>query len=82
MRKEMKKNNKDLELALTQFLKMIYVDFGINKFNSKIKGWYLLSWEEFKKELEREKVKFNQCMLNDWEDFFHFQKNKVLSMMR
>lgn len=73
---------KELTLALTQFFKLIYVDFGINKFNDKLKNWYHLSWDEFRKELENQSVKFNDCLLSDWKDFFQRHKNKVLGLMR
>jgi len=73
--------NKELALALTQFFKVLYIDFGINKFNEKISKWYNLSWEEFRDELENHSINFNQCLLNDWEAFFHIHKKKVLSLM-
>ena len=79
---ETMKTDKELSLALTQFFKMIYVDFGINKFNDKIKNWYQLTWDEFKQELENHSVKFNDCLMQDWKDFFHNHKAKVQSMLK
>jgi hypothetical protein len=76
------KKEKELTLALTQFFKLIYVDFGINKINDKLRNWYELSWEEFKKELESHSVKFNDCLISDWKDFFQRHKNKVVSLMK
>ncbi len=72
---------KELALALNQFFKIIYIDFGISKFNRKMSHWYKLTWDEFRTELENEKVKFNPCLLADWEDFFHTHKKKVLDIM-
>ncbi|GAL83386.1 hypothetical protein MYP_612 [Sporocytophaga myxococcoides] len=74
-------NNKELALALTQFYKVLYIDFGISNFNERISGWYNLTWEEFKIELENHSINFNHCLLNDWEAFFHIHKRKVLSLM-
>lgn len=74
--------NQELDVALSQFFKILYVDFGINKLNDKIKKWYELSWEEFKQELERQSVKWNDCLVQDWKDFFHNHKNKVLNLLK
>ena len=73
---------KELTLALTQFFKLIYVDFGIRKVNDKLRNWYELSWEEFKRELESQSVKLNECLMSDWQDFFQRHKNKVMSLMK
>lgn len=80
----MERNNreKELSLALNQFLKLIYVDFGISQFNNKIQRWYELSWDEFKKELENQSVKLNECLYNDWKDFFHNHKAKVHNLLK
>lgn len=68
---------KELSLALNQFLKIIYVDFGISELNDKIQKWYELSWDEFKKELENQSIKLNECLYNDWKEYFHSHKEKV-----
>lgn len=78
---ETMKHDTELSLALTQFAKLIYVDFGINKLNDRIKNWYHLTWDEFKQELENHSVKFNECLMQDWKDFFHHHKAKVHSML-
>ena len=72
----------ELSLALTQFYKLIYVDFGIKTITGKLKNWYQLSWEEFKQELNRFKAKYNDSILQDWEPFFNSQKVKVQSLMQ
>lgn len=73
-------NKKDLELFLNQFFKMLYVDFGL-RVNRKFKEWYTLSWDEFRNELDKNKIKLADCVMRDWEDFFHNHKRKVLSLM-
>jgi hypothetical protein len=73
---------KELSLALNQFLKIIYVDFGISELNDKIQRWYELSWDEFKRELENQSVKFNECLYNDWKEFFHSHKAKVNDLLQ
>jgi hypothetical protein len=78
---EISKDN-ELSLAIGQFFKLMYVDFGIDKLNDKIKKWYELSWEEFRNELENQSVKLNECLIQDWKEFFNYQKSKVLSLMK
>ena len=80
----MEKTIKDQELnvALSQFFKILYVDFGINKLNDRIKNWYELSWDEFKKELEEQSVKWNDCLVQDWKDYFTRHKTKVLNLLK
>jgi hypothetical protein len=79
---EIKEKNKELTLALKQFLKIIYIDFGIKDVNRRMQEWYKLSWEEFHQELLKNQVKFSECLLKDWKEFFHNHKNKVLSFMK
>lgn len=79
---ETMKKDKELSLALSQFLKMIYVDFGISKFNDRIRNWYQLTWDEFRQELENQSIKLNDCLMQDWKEFFHNHKEKVQSMLK
>jgi hypothetical protein len=78
---QMKEKNKELSLALKQFLKIIYIDFGIKDVNKKMQEWYKLNWDEFHKELAKHQVRFTDCLLNDWKEFFDNHKKKVLSFM-
>jgi hypothetical protein len=76
-----KEKERELSLALSQFFKLIYVDFGISDFNNKIQRWYELSWDEFRRELENQSVKFNECIDQDWKEFFHLHKEKVQNLL-
>jgi hypothetical protein len=78
---EPKEKNKELSLALKQFVKIIYIDFGIKDINKKMQEWYKLSWEEFHGELVKHQVRFTDCLLNDWKEFFNNHKKKVLHFM-
>jgi hypothetical protein len=72
---------KELTLALKQFLKIIYVDFGIQELSGKMRSWYKLSWNDFYNELKKHNINFNECLMKDWEDFFHKHQSKVISLM-
>ena len=78
---EKRNKKKELYLAINQFFKIVYVDFGIEKFNKKLKSWYKLTWQEFKKELESQDISMNDNISSDWEEFFGKHKQKVLSLM-
>ena len=75
------KRKSEINLFLEQFYKIIYVDFGIRELNDNLKNWYKLSWDEFKEELLKMKVKASQNFYNDWEYFFNLHKNRVLQAM-
>jgi hypothetical protein len=78
---EIKEKNKELSLALKQFLKIIYIDFGIKDVDKRMREWYKLSWNEFYNELLKHQVGFTDCLLKDWKEFFDNHKKKVLSFM-
>jgi hypothetical protein len=40
-----------------------------------------MSWEEFKEELAKNKIRISECLIHDWENYFHNHKKKVLSLM-
>lgn len=71
---------KELNFAQNQFFKMLYVDFGL-RVNRKIREWYNMSWEEFKEELARNKVRISECLIHDWEMYFNNHKRKVQSLL-
>ncbi|MFL5731006.1 MAG: hypothetical protein ACJ75J_16075 [Cytophagaceae bacterium] len=78
---ESREREKELSLVLKQFIKVIYIDFGIQKLTGKMQNWYKLSWEDFYSELKKKDVRFNECLMKDWQDFFHKHKSKVASLM-
>ena len=78
---ESEDKEKELTLALKQFLKILYVDFGIKKLSGKMQRWYKLSWDDFYKELKKQNINFNECLIKDWQDFFQKHQSKVASLM-
>lgn len=77
------KNQREQELNLTlnQFFKMLYVDFGLRA-TQKMREWYTMSWEEFKEELARNKVRITECSIHDWERYFRQEKDKVNELLQ
>ena len=78
---ESMEKKEELTLALKQFVKIIYIDFGIQKLSGRLQNWYKLNWDDFYKELKKQNINFNECMMKDWQDFFHKHKSKVVSLM-
>jgi hypothetical protein len=73
--------DKELTLALKQFIKIVYIDFGIEKLSGKMQNWYKLSWNDFYQELKKQNINFNECLMKDWQDFFYKHQTKVISLM-
>ena len=71
----------ELNHVLNQFYKMLYVDFGLRA-GKKIKEWYTMSWEEFKEELARNKVRISENALGDWKTYFHREKTRVNHLLK
>ncbi|MFZ2283628.1 MAG: hypothetical protein WAV86_07115 [Lutibacter sp.] len=46
----------------------------------KLQDWYLLSYGEFIKELEKKKVKLSLSQKAEWEDYFLQESKKALAL--
>ncbi len=51
-----------------------------NTLPKKLQDWYLLSYAEFLKELEKKKVKLSLSQKAEWEDYFTQEAAKVLAL--
>jgi len=71
----------ELNLVLNRFFKMLYVDFGLRA-TQKMREWYTMSWEEFKEELARNKVRITECSIQDWEKYFYQEKAKANELLQ
>lgn len=52
----------------------------INQLSKKLQDWYLLSYGEFIKELEKKKVKLSLVQKAEWEDYFLQESEKALAL--
>lgn len=75
------KREQEIQITLDQFEKMLYVDFGLRP-TKKLKEWFRMSWEEFKEELAKNKIRINECSLKDWESYFSQEKEKVYELQK
>jgi len=46
----------------------------------KLQDWYMLTYAEFLKELEKKKVKLTLSQKSEWEDYFTQEATKVLAL--
>ncbi|PKP13628.1 MAG: hypothetical protein CVU08_04305, partial [Bacteroidetes bacterium HGW-Bacteroidetes-3] len=56
------------------------LDITTNSLPKKLQDWYLLSFAEFIKELEKKKVKLSLSQKAEWEDYFLQESKKALAL--
>jgi type I restriction-modification system DNA methylase subunit len=69
-----------LKEITSKFLRTIQRKFDLEKMSNKLQKWYLLSYAEFIKELDKKKAKLSLSEEAEWEDYFNEQKQKALSL--
>tara|TARA_R110001583_G_scaffold62101_2_gene183024 strand:- start:10392 stop:13394 length:3003 start_codon:yes stop_codon:yes gene_type:complete len=72
--------NKELLSESTKFQRTLQRKFEIDKLPKKLQDWYLLSYNEFIKELSKKKIKLSLSEESEWEDFFIQESNKALDI--
>ena len=76
----MLKNNSELQLNSKKFLKSILRKFELEDLPKKLQDWYLLSYAEFIKELEKKKIKLSLSEEAEWETYFSTEAKKALEI--
>ena len=66
--------------SIEKFNRMIIRKFEFEKLTNKLQDWYLLSYDEFIKELGKKKVKLSLSEESEWEDFFISESKKALEI--
>jgi type I restriction-modification system DNA methylase subunit len=72
-------NNELLEVS-QKFQRALEREFGLVSLPKKLQDWYLLSFAEFIKELEKKKVKLSLSQKAEWEDYFLQESKKALEL--
>ncbi len=65
------------------FLTFVKNELNPTKINAKLENWQDLDWEQFRNELKKAKVKFDDLSLKDrkqWQDYFLEQQAKILEI--
>ena len=69
--------NKDLQEQSQKFQRNLQREFQLENLPKKLQDWYLLSYADFIKELEKQKVKLSLSQKAEWEDYFTIEATKV-----
>jgi len=72
--------NKDLQELSGKFQRSIQREFNFVDLPNKLHNWYLLSYAEFVKELEKKKIKLSLSKKAEWEEYFIQESKKTLEL--
>lgn len=72
--------NKELQELSNKFQRMLEREFELGSLSKKLQDWYNLSFAEFLKELEKQKIKLSLTQKSEWEDYFTKEQTKALSI--
>jgi len=72
--------NKELQKISQKFQRALEREFTLDSLPKKLQDWYLLSYGEFIKELEKKKVKLSLSQKAEWEDYFLQESKKALAL--
>jgi hypothetical protein len=72
--------NKDLQEQTQKFQRSLERKFSLTEVNKKLQNWYLLSYTEFIKELEKKKIKLSLSEEAEWETYFSTEAKKTLEL--
>lgn len=74
--------NKQLQLLVGKFLRMLERKFELEELPGKLQNWYTLSFKEFVSELVKKKVKLTLAQEAEWEDYFNAEQTKAVTIKK
>ncbi len=74
------KSTKELQDVSQKFQRSLARKFALTDFPKKLQDWYLLSYAEFIKELEKKKIKLSLSEEAEWETYFSTEAKKALEL--
>ena len=72
--------NKELQEQTQKFQRSLERKFALSELPKKLQDWYLLSYAEFIKELEKKKIKLSLSEEAEWETYFSTEAKKALEL--
>ena len=72
--------NKELQQISQKFQRTLQRKFELEKLPKKLQEWYLLTYNEFIKELSKKKIKLSLTQEAEWEDYFLKEQQKALEL--
>ena len=73
-------NNKAFQEQSQKFQRSLARKFALTELPKKLQDWYLLSYAEFIKELEKKKIKLSLSEEAEWETYFTTEAKKALEL--
>jgi len=73
--------NKELQEISIKFQRTLLRKFEFDKLSNKLQDWYLLSFDDFIKELNKKKIKLSLSGESEWEEFFNKESMKALEIL-
>jgi hypothetical protein len=70
----------NLQTLCSKFTRNIQREFNLEKLSGKLENWFQIPFNEFLKELEKNKVKLKLSQKSEWEEYFMQESNKALSI--
>jgi hypothetical protein len=72
--------NKELQEQSQKFQRTLERKFALSELPKKLQDWYLLSYADFIKELEKKKIKLSLSEEAEWETYFSTEAKKALEL--
>ncbi len=72
--------NKELQELSQKFQRTLERKFALTELSKKLQDWYLLSYADFIKELEKKKIKLSLNEEAEWETYFSTEAKKALEL--
>ncbi len=69
-----------LQIICSKFTRSIQREFNLEKLSGKLENWFQIPFNEFLKELEKNKVKLKLSQKSEWEEYFMQESNKALAI--
>jgi hypothetical protein len=74
------KSTKVLQDVSQKFQRTLERKYALTELTKKLQDWYLLSYAEFIKELEKKKIKLSLSEEAEWETYFSIEAKKALEL--
>ena len=70
----------ELDAFKNNFIEITTSRLNIKKINTKISNWYELEWNEFDKELQKQKIKIKLKDITEWKNFFEKERKSAIEL--
>lgn len=70
----------NLQVVANKLIRNIQREFNLEKISSKLEKWFETSFNEFLKELQKNKIKLTLSQKDEWEDYFIQQKQEAQTL--